>query len=242
MKLNKLSLAILGATALAGSAHAATPTLKDVLGASGITASGYVDAAYTSFDTDAGSFSTNYFDSGSRQSFEIKQASVTFASQPTEGFGALVNLTAGNDAQFIHSVGGSTADLDLTQAFVLYSSCMKSLAIKLSKICNDLRLLSSGPRCGLNEINLPPLQPGSSIMPGKVNPVMAELTAMVGFQTAGAERREWTGSHALESSGHAPRRRDSLLHAGQGHCFARLERFFGRAGCRRRCLGLRRRL
>src|SRR5262249_50252759 len=52
-----------------------------------------------------------------------------------------------------------------TQAFVLYSACMKSLAIKLSKICNDLRLLSSGPRCGLREINLPARQPGSSIMP-----------------------------------------------------------------------------
>jgi aspartate ammonia-lyase len=55
-----------------------------------------------------------------------------------------------------------------TQAFVLYSSCLKSLAIKLSKICNDLRLLSSGPRCGLHEINLPPKQPGSSIMPGRI--------------------------------------------------------------------------
>src|SRR5262249_40769361 len=49
-----------------------------------------------------------------------------------------------------------------TQAFVLYSSCMKSLAIKLSKVCNDLRLLASGPRCGLREINLPAQQPGSS--------------------------------------------------------------------------------
>ncbi|HET8730138.1 MAG TPA: outer membrane beta-barrel protein [Moraxellaceae bacterium] len=122
MKLNKLSFAILGVTALAGSAQAATPTLKDVLGASGITASGYVDAAYTSFDTDAGSFSTNYFDSSSRQTFEIKQASVTFASQPAEGFGALVNVTGGNDAQFIHSAGGSTADFDLTQAFVQYAT------------------------------------------------------------------------------------------------------------------------
>ena len=50
---------------------------------------------------------------------------------------------------------------------VMYSSALKRLAVKLSKICNDLRLLSSGPRCGLNEINLPPMQPGSSIMPGK---------------------------------------------------------------------------
>ena len=57
-----------------------------------------------------------------------------------------------------------------TGAFIMNSSALKRLAVKLSKICNDLRLLSSGPRCGLNEINLPPRQPGSSIMPGKVNP------------------------------------------------------------------------
>ena len=64
-----------------------------------------------------------------------------------------------------------------TQSYVLYSSCMKSLAIKLSKVCNDLRLLSSGPRCGLREINLPAKQPGSSIMPGKVNPVIPEVVS-----------------------------------------------------------------
>jgi aspartate ammonia-lyase len=74
-----------------------------------------------------------------------------------------------------------------TQAFVLYSSCMKSLAIKLSKVCNDLRLLSSGPRCGLHEINLPPKQPGSSIMPGKVNPVIPEVVNMVCFRVIGAD-------------------------------------------------------
>jgi aspartate ammonia-lyase len=74
-----------------------------------------------------------------------------------------------------------------TQAFVLYSSCMKSLAIKLSKVCNDLRLLSSGPRCGLNEINLPAKQPGSSIMPGKVNPVIPEVVNMVCFRVIGAD-------------------------------------------------------
>jgi aspartate ammonia-lyase len=74
-----------------------------------------------------------------------------------------------------------------TQAFVLYSSCMKSLAIKLSKVCNDLRLLSSGPRCGLREINLPPKQPGSSIMPGKVNPVIPEVVNMVCFRIIGSD-------------------------------------------------------
>jgi aspartate ammonia-lyase len=75
-----------------------------------------------------------------------------------------------------------------TQAFVLYSSCMKSLAIKLSKVCNDLRLLSSGPRCGLGEINLPPKQPGSSIMPGKVNPVIPEVVNMVCFRVIGSDQ------------------------------------------------------
>ena len=74
-----------------------------------------------------------------------------------------------------------------TQSFVLYSSCMKSLAIKLSKVCNDLRLLSSGPRTGLREINLPAKQPGSSIMPGKVNPVIPEVVSMVCFRVIGSD-------------------------------------------------------
>jgi aspartate ammonia-lyase len=69
-----------------------------------------------------------------------------------------------------------------TQAFVLYSSCLKSLAIKFAKVGNDLRLLSSGPRTGLHEINLPAMQPGSSIMPGKVNPVIPEVTNMVAYR------------------------------------------------------------
>ena len=72
-----------------------------------------------------------------------------------------------------------------TQAFVLYSSCLKSLAIKLSKVCNDLRLLSSGPRAGFQEIRLPAKQPGSSIMPGKVNPVMPEVVNQVCFRVIG---------------------------------------------------------
>lgn len=72
-----------------------------------------------------------------------------------------------------------------TGAFVMYSSAIKRLAVKLSKICNDLRLLSSGPRCGLNEINLPPMQPGSSIMPGKVNPVIPEVVNQIAFKVIG---------------------------------------------------------
>jgi aspartate ammonia-lyase len=72
-----------------------------------------------------------------------------------------------------------------TQPFVLFSGALKSLAIKLSKICNDLRLLSSGPRAGLQEINLPAMQPGSSIMPGKVNPVIPEVVNQVCFKAIG---------------------------------------------------------
>jgi aspartate ammonia-lyase len=72
-----------------------------------------------------------------------------------------------------------------TQAFVLYSSALKSLSIKLAKVGNDLRMLSSGPRCGLHEINLPATQPGSSIMPGKVNPVIPEVTNMVAYRVIG---------------------------------------------------------
>ncbi len=72
-----------------------------------------------------------------------------------------------------------------TGAFIMYSSAVKRLAVKISKICNDLRLLSSGPRCGLNEINLPPMQPGSSIMPGKVNPVIPEVMNQIAFKVIG---------------------------------------------------------
>jgi aspartate ammonia-lyase len=74
-----------------------------------------------------------------------------------------------------------------TQPFVLYSSVIKSLAIKLSKICNDLRLLASGPRAGIHEINLPAMQPGSSIMPGKVNPVIPEVMNQVCFRAIGSD-------------------------------------------------------
>jgi aspartate ammonia-lyase len=67
------------------------------------------------------------------------------------------------------------------------SGALRNTALELIRIVNDLRLLSSGPNTGLAEIALPALQPGSSIMPGKINPVMAELTAMVGFQVVGAD-------------------------------------------------------
>ena len=72
-----------------------------------------------------------------------------------------------------------------TGAFVAYSSAMKRLTTKLSKMANDLRILTSGPRCGIYEINLPPRQAGSSIMPGKVNPVMAEVVSQTCFKVMG---------------------------------------------------------
>ena len=70
-------------------------------------------------------------------------------------------------------------------SFAQMSATMKRAAVQISKICNDLRWMSSGPRCGLNEINLPPMQPGSSIMPGKVNPVIPELVNQICYQVMG---------------------------------------------------------
>ena len=72
-----------------------------------------------------------------------------------------------------------------TSCMIQYSSAMKRLAIKINKMCNDLRLLSSGPRCGLYEIRLPERQPGSSIMPGKVNPVIPEVMNQVCYKVIG---------------------------------------------------------
>ena len=83
-----------------------------------------------------------------------------------------------------------------TGAYVSYSGALKRLAVKLSKICNDFRLMASGPRCGLNEINLPPKAPGSSIMPGKVNPVIPEVTNQVCFKVIG---NDTTVSFAAEA-------------------------------------------
>ena len=83
-----------------------------------------------------------------------------------------------------------------TGAYVSYSAALKRLAVKLSKICNDLRLMASGPRCGLHEINLPAMAPGSSIMPGKVNPVIPEVTNQVCFKVIG---NDTTVSFAAEA-------------------------------------------
>ncbi|WP_375057166.1 aspartate ammonia-lyase [Zobellella sp. DQSA1] len=83
-----------------------------------------------------------------------------------------------------HNLVEATSDMG---AFVTFSSVLKRLAVKLSKLSNDLRLLSSGPRTGLGEIMLPAMQPGSSIMPGKVNPVIPEAMNQTAFQVIGAD-------------------------------------------------------
>lgn len=87
-------------------------------------------------------------------------------------------------AKFVKSPNLIEATSD-TGAYVMISGALKRTAVKLSKICNDLRLLSSGPRCGLNEINLPKMQAGSSIMPAKVNPVIPEVINQVCFKIIG---------------------------------------------------------
>ncbi len=88
----------------------------------------------------------------------------------------------GMDIKLASNLVEATQD---TGAFIAYSGAVKRLATKLSKICNDLRLMSSGPRAGLNEINLPPMQPGSTIMPGKVNPVIPEVVNQIAFKVIG---------------------------------------------------------
>lgn len=95
--------------------------------------------------------------------------------------GHLVNIS-GLSLEKAKNLVEATQD---TTAYVTYSSALKRLAVKLSKICNDLRLLSSGPRTGIGEINLPPMQPGSSIMPGKVNPVIPEVVNQIAFKVIG---------------------------------------------------------
>lgn len=90
---------------------------------------------------------------------------------------------------------GITSD---TSAMVGYSSALKRLATKVSKISNDLRLLASGPRCSLGEINLPARQPGSSIMPGKVNPVIPEVMSQICFKVIGNDMCVTMASEAAQ--------------------------------------------
>ncbi len=100
---------------------------------------------------------------------------------------------SGIDLKLSENLVEATQD---TGAFVQLSGVFKRLAVKLSKISNDLRLLSSGPRTGFNEINLPPVQPGSSIMPGKVNPVIPEVVNQVAFQVIGNDLTITFGAEA----------------------------------------------
>jgi aspartate ammonia-lyase len=90
--------------------------------------------------------------------------------------------------------------------FVAYSAALKSTAVKLSKIASDLILLTSGPRAGLDEIDLPALQPGSSIMPGKVNPVMPEMVNLVAFRVMGNDVTVTLAAHSgqLELNAYEP--------------------------------------
>ena len=98
---------------------------------------------------------------------------------------AVVEELRGITGLFIQLAGNLIEATPDTGAFVMFSGVVKRTAVKLSKMCNDLRLLSSGPRCGFQEINLPPMQPGSSIMPGKVNPVIPEVVNQVAFHVIG---------------------------------------------------------
>lgn len=96
---------------------------------------------------------------------------------------ALSEITGWN-VKLAPDLVGATSD---TSAMVGYASALKRIATKIVKICNDLRLLASGPRCGLGEINLPAMQPGSSIMPGKVNPVIPEVMTQICYKVIGNE-------------------------------------------------------
>ena len=95
---------------------------------------------------------------------------------------AALRKITGLDIQLADDLVGATSD---TSCMVGYSGAMRRIAVKMNKICNDLRLLASGPRCGFGEINLPVMQPGSSIMPGKVNPVIPEVMNQIAYKVIG---------------------------------------------------------
>lgn len=97
---------------------------------------------------------------------------------------AIKHLAKITGANFVPAENLVEATSD-TGAYVMMSGTVKRAAVKISKICNDLRLLSSGPRAGLNEINLPEMQAGSSIMPAKVNPVIPEVVNQIAFKIIG---------------------------------------------------------
>jgi aspartate ammonia-lyase len=105
-------------------------------------------------------------------------------ADPAYGPFAIESLSILSRIDFIQSSNLLEASWDMG-GFVMFSAVLKRIAVKLSKIANDLRLLSSGPRGGFGEISLPAMQPGSSIMPGKVNPVIPEMVSLVCYQVIG---------------------------------------------------------
>jgi aspartate ammonia-lyase len=107
-------------------------------------------------------------------------------ADPRYGKKAIAELAKLSGFNFVQAEDLVEASSDMG-VFVLFSSLLKRLAIKLSKMSNDLRLLSMGPRAGLSEINLPAQQPGSSIMPGKINPVIPEAMSQVAYQVIGSD-------------------------------------------------------
>ena len=118
-------------------------------------------------------------------------ADTSFADEAVRSLSELTGLPMRSPNDFIEASSS-------TSSFLLFSNILRRIAIKISKICNDLRLLSSGPRCGLNEINLPAVAPGSSIMPGKINPVIPEVMNQVCFQIIGTDASIAAASEAAQ--------------------------------------------
>jgi aspartate ammonia-lyase len=154
------------------------------------------DAVPMSMGDEFMAFATNLREELSR--IEDSKRLISEVNMGATAIGTGVNAPAGYAAlviKYLNEASGLSLSLatDLieatydTGAYVQLSGVLKRTAVKVSKICNDLRLLSSGPRCGLNEINLPPMQPGSSIMPGKVNPVIPEVVNQTAFYVIGAD-------------------------------------------------------
>jgi aspartate ammonia-lyase len=112
------------------------------------------------------------------------------------------------------------------QGFVVYSSALKSTAIKLAKISSDLILLASGPRAGLAEINLPPLQPGSSIMPGKVNPVAPEVVGVVAYRVIANDVAVSLASHSGQLQLNAYEPLNGLANMESQHLLFNVSRMF----------------
>ncbi|HEY0272955.1 MAG TPA: aspartate ammonia-lyase [Chitinophaga sp.] len=154
------------------------------------------DAVPMSMGDEFHAFATNLREELSR--IEDSKRLISEINMGATAIGTGVNAPAGYAAHVTEELRRLTGlDLKLATdlieatydagAYVQLSGVLKRTAVKVSKICNDLRLLSSGPRAGLNEINLPPLQPGSSIMPGKVNPVIPEVVNQTAFYVIGAD-------------------------------------------------------